>query len=373
MLTDYLKDELPSSSTVLDEVDKKQDTINSNKDAVVKDEAQSASTVTNSSPVSASTPVQTYASSRPDWMSEDDWRAATQYYSPERINQLYKNFDPNSVEPFYQTLYKSTRRFPQLPEEKRVRAANNIASAADGLKLIIQGIAGAKGAYIPKDDSSAQKDNDAYIQRLRDIYKVDRDRYDTGLYNSVLADIEAARQGYTRDRSGLLGVIENAKRIKNAKDISADRLKYLTEKDDKDRIMKEKEMAADDAYKAERLNIDRQNADANVQRATKSSVGKDNQTEPYYDPNTGTTYQLKKNVFKTIYPRIFKEMENDVFKGDPSEKRKYKDLSPSERMNYVLAHWPDSPSAVRLMKELAISVDEGDKKNENQVSKKIGW
>ncbi|WP_099465546.1 hypothetical protein [Parabacteroides provencensis] len=315
----------------------------------------------------------TTASSRPYWMNEDDWKAATQYYSPERINQLYKNFDPNSVEPFYQTLYKSTRHFPQLPEEKRVKAANNIASAADGLKLIVQGIAGAKGAYIPKDDSSAQKDNDAYIQRLRDIYKVDRDRYDTGLYNSVLTDIEAARQGYTRDRSGLLGVIQNAKGLKNQRDVAnakntmeADKFRQQQERlntQHKEQIRHNKVMEG----------ISERNADANVQRATKSSVGNDNQTEPYYDPNTGTTYQLKKNVFKTIYPRIFKEMENDVFKGDPSEKRKYKDLSPSERMNYVLAHWPDSPSAVRLMKELAISVDEGDKKNENQVSKKIGW
>lgn len=361
-LMDYLKNTTPVDTDVLAEMENQQNNTAMNGDA-------GSTMLKPETPAVASN----MSAARPDWMSEEEWNAATQYYSPERISQLYKGFDPNSVEPFYQTLYKTTRKNPTIPDDKRIQAANNIASAADGLRLIVQGIAGAKGAYIPEDKTSAMRNNDAYVQRLRDIYKADRDKYDSGLYQSVLTDIEAARQGYNRDRSGLLGVIQNTARMKNQRDIAnarntleADKFRQQQERlntQHEEQIRHNKVMEG----------ISGRNADANVQRATKStsSTGRDNQTEPYYDPNTGTTYQLKKNVFKTIYPRIFKEMENDVFKGDPSEKKKYKDLSPSERMNYVLAHWPESPSAVRLMKELAISVDEGEKKNE--VSKKIGW
>lgn len=362
-LMNYLKKATPTDADVMAEME------NQENNTVMGEDAGS----TMSKPeVPAADPTVSASSSRPDWMSEEEWNAATQYYSPERISQLYKGFDPNSVEPFYQSLYKTTRRNPTIPDEKRIQAANNIASAADGLRLIVQGISGAKGAYIPEDKTSAMGNNDAYVQRLRDLYKADRDKYDSGLYQSVLTDIEAARQGYNRDRSGLLGVIQNTARMKNQRDIANARNTLEADKfrQQQERLntQHEEEIRHNKAMEG----ISGRNADANVQRA-KSSVGRGNQTEPYYDPNTGTTYLLKKNVFKTIYPRIFKEMENDVFKGDPSEKKKYKDLNPSERMNYVLAHWPESPSAVRLMKELAISVDEGDKKNENQVSKKIGW
>lgn len=362
-LMDYLKKATPTDEDVMAEMENQQ------KNAATNEDAGLAVSKPETSAVAPAVPD---TSSRPEWMNEDDWNAATQYYSPERISQLYKRFDPNSVEPFYQTLYKTTRRNPAIPDEKRIRAANNIASAADGLKLIIQGITGAKGAYIPEDNRSAINENDAYVQRLRDIYRIDRDRYDTGLYQSTLADIEAARQGYNRDRGGLLGVIQNAARMKNQRDIvnAKNALEADKFKQQQDRLNAQHEEQT--RHNKAMEGISGRNASANVQRA-KSSTGRNNQIESYYDPNTGTTYQLKKNVFKTIYPRIFKEMENDVFKGDPSEKKKYKDLSPSERMNYVLAHWPESPSAVRLMEELAISVDEGDKKNDNQVSKKIGW
>ncbi|RHJ77705.1 hypothetical protein [Parabacteroides sp. AM08-6] len=363
VLMDYLKKATPTDADVLAKMENQQNNTAKNEDA--------ESTMLK--PETSAVVPNVSAAARPDWMSEEEWNAATQYYSPERISQLYKGFDPNSVEPFYQTLYKTTRRNPTIPDEKRIQAANNIASAADGLRLIVQGIAGAKGAYIPEDKTSAMRNNDAYVQRLRDIYKADRDKYDSGLYQSVLTDIEMARQGYNRDRSGLLGVIQNAARMKNQRDIANAKNALDLQKWQSDQDWRKVQAKATEEYREKQLGIARMNADANVQRAIKSSTGKDNQTEPYYDPNTGTTYHLKKNVFKTIYPRIFKELENDVFKGDPSEKQKYKALSPSERMNYVLAHWPESPSAVRLMKELSISVDEGEKKNENQVSKKIGW
>lgn len=295
---------------------------------------------------------------RPSWMTDDDYKEATLYYSPERIGQLYKGFDTSSSSPFYQDLYKSTIHKPSAPDEKKIKAARNIAGVADALSLITQGISGFSGGYIPRIEASAQRENNAYTQRLRDIYKAENDRYSAGLYQSTLRDIESARQGYDRDRSGLLGVIQASMRLKSARGIAesknaADMYKFGIQQEGR-RITGEEQSRHNKAMEG----IASRNADSAALRASKSGKSGSSTSTPrgytdWYNPNTGYSYRLKENNIKAFVPQIFKEFEKDVFKGSSSEKMRYKALSPSERYNYVQAHWADSPSAVAMIEKIA--------------------
>lgn len=291
---------------------------------------------------------------KPNWMTDDDFKEATQYFSPDQLNKLYKDFDPQSATPLFQDLYKASIKAPEVLDEKRIKASNTIAGVADALSLLTQGIAGANGAYIPKMDQSSLKQNSDYVQRMRDIYKADRDRYNAGLFESSSRDIEAARQGHVRDRNTLLGVIQNARKLKTSKEIAgaksnADMHKIRLQQEAKgitetERIRHNKEMER----------IASKNAETNSVRASKGgSTSSQRGYTDWYNPNTGYSYKLKENNIKAVVPQIFKEFEKDIFKGNSTEKRKYEALSPSERYNYVQAHWMESPSAVAILEQIA--------------------
>lgn len=295
---------------------------------------------------------------KPNWMNDDDFKEATQYFSPDQLNKLYKDFDPQSATPLFQDLYKASIKAPEVLDEKRIKASNTIAGVADALSLLTQGIAGANGAYIPRMDQSSLKQNSDYVQRMRDIYKADRDRYNAGLFESSSRDIEAARQGHTRDRNTLLGVIQNARGLRNTRDIA-------NNKNDVDRWKYGKEMGFKEAAANETGRHNRameiaayKNAASNALRAsrygqnTSGSDGTPKGAVDYYNPKTNTYYRINEKKLKAFAPQIFKLMLDDVFKGNQSVKRQYDALSPSERLNFIQMHWPDSPAAVKYMEKI---------------------
>lgn len=350
-LMDYLKKATPTDEDVMAEMENQQ------KNAATNEDAGLAVSKPETSAVAPAVPD---TSSRPEWMNEDDWNAATQYYSPERISQLYKRFDPNSVEPFYQTLYKTTRRNPAIPDEKRIRAANNIASAADGLKLIIQGIAGAKGAYIPEDNRSATNENDAYVQRLRDIYRIDRDRYDTGLYQSTIADIEAARQGHNRDRGGLLGFIQNAARMKNQREIVNAKNALDLQKWQSDQDWRKAQADSTEEYRNKRLEIDRMNAASNARRAIGTSKTLKNGDLEFFDANTATTYTVNEKKFKANALQMFLMLRDEILADDENLRKRYNSrkgkLSSQEQEDAVKKYMYNNPKAMQFLSRISKSV-----------------
>lgn len=358
-LTDYLKKAAPTDADILAEMEYQQ-----NKNNII-DDSESGVPKQETSVVSSSVPAN--ASPRPNWMSDDDWKEATQYYSPERISQLYKGFDPKSADPFYSTLYKSTIKGPEVPDEKRIKASNTIAGITDALSLITQGITGVAGGYIPEQKGSAIKQNADYVQRLRDIYKAERDRYNAGLYQSTIRDIESAKLGYDRDKSGLLDIIRNSRRLKNEKDIAADRWKYQAEKDRMDREMKEKDMKADADYKKDKLNIERQNALANMLRASKTGTGgssrslKNGDLE-FFDANTASTYTVNEKKFKANAPQMFLMLKEEIFADDENLRKRYNSrkgkLSLQEQEDAVKKYMYDNPEAMKFLGMISKNVDQ---------------
>lgn len=358
-LTDYLKKAAPTDTDIMAEMEHRQ--INNN---VIDD---SASEVPKQESPMVSPSAQVNVSHRPEWMSDNDWKEATQYYSPERISQLYKGFDPKSADPFYSTLYKSTIKGPEVPDEKRIKASNTIAGITDALSLITQGITGVAGGYIPEQKVSAIKQNADYVQRLRDIYKAERDRYNAGLYQSTIRDIESAKLGYDRDKSGLLDIIRNSRRLKNEKDIAADRWKYQAEKDRMSREMKEKEMKTDAEYKKEKLNIERQNAAANVIRANKTGTGSSSRSLKngdleFFDANTASTYTVNEKKFKANAPQMFKMLKDEIFADDENLKKRYNSrkgkLSLQEQEDAVKKYMYDNPEAMKFLGKISKDVDQ---------------
>lgn len=358
-LSDYLKKAAPTDADIMAEMEYQQNNNVETNDPVPetpKQEVPVESSITSSN-----------VSHRPDWMSDEDWKEATLYYSPERISQLYKGFDPKSVDPFYSTLYKSTMKAPDVPDEKRIKASNTIAGVTDALSLITQGIAGVSGGYIPELKGSAVKQNTDYVQRLRDIYKDDRNRYDAGLYQSSLRDIELARQGYDRDRSGLLGVIKNSRSLKNERDIAGAKnaLEMQKWRSQEERLTNQAK--ADTDYKRKKLNIDRQNAAANMLRASKAGAGgssrslKNGDLE-FFDANSATTYTVNEKKFKANAPQMFKLLREEIFADDENLRKRYNSrkgkFSLQEQEDAVKKYMYDNPEAMKFLGKISKDVDQ---------------
>lgn len=321
--------------------------------------------------------VNNATSQKPEWMSDEDYKEATLYYSLDRINQLYKNFDPKSSTPFYQDLYKSTMHKPLVPDERRIKAANSIAGVTDALSLLTQGITGFAGGNIPRQETSALRDNETYLQRLRDIYKLERDRYNAGLYQSTLRDIESARQGYDRDRSGLLGVIQNSRRLKNAKDIAGAKNALEQQK-----WRSQEERLTDDSKERARHNqfmesIASKNAAANMTRANKAGTGSGsrglkNGDLEFFDANTASTYTVNEKKFKANAPQMFKLLKEEIFADDENLKRRYNSskgkLSLQEQEDAVKKYMYDNPEAMKFLGKISKDVDQDKSLKEETVN-----
>lgn len=301
-----------------------------------------------------------------NWMSDDEYNEVSKYIPAERINQIYNGFDPKSSEPIYQTIYKSTHKTPEVPDERKEKAARTIAGVTDALKLLVQGVSGAKGAYIPKDERpGALEATSDKLKKLRDLYKTDRERYESGLYQSTLADLENARKGYNTDRATLLGVLNSLRSQKTQRDINEARLRYQAEKDKANMDFKEREAKANADYRKDRLNIDRQNAFANMVRANKadSSSGSAKKGEvEFFDANTGKTYTVKEKKFKYNAPQMFEILKDDILASDEKLSKQYKrskgKITLQEQEDAVKKYMYNNPKAMKFLESISDNVDQ---------------
>lgn len=300
---------------------------------------------------------------RPEWMSEEEYKEASKVFTPERIGQLYNDFDPKSADTIYETLYKATHKEPTIPDEKKAKAARTMAGVVDALSVLVQGISGAKGAYIPRmNHKSALETVAKEQQRLGELYKADRDRYNAGLYQSTLADLEAARRGYSADRNALLGLLSSIRSQNAAKALKSAELAYKQEKDKLDREEKKKEAAATADYRNKQLDVSRMNAMANMARANNSSESAKKKGEiEFFDPNTSSTYTIDEKKFKANAPQMFLLLRDEIFASDENLKKRYNSskgkISLQEQEDAVKKYMYDNPEAMALLGNISKRVD----------------
>lgn len=301
-----------------------------------------------------------------NWMSDDEYNEVSKYIPAERINQIYNGFDPKSSEPIYQTIYKSTHKTPEVPDERKEKAARTIAGVTDALKLLVQGVSGAKGAYIPKDEMpGALETTSDKLKKFRDLYKTDRERYESGLYQSTLADLENARKGYNTDRATLLGVLNSLRSQKTQRDINEARLRYQAEKDKANMDFKEREAKANADYRRERLGIDRQNAVANMvraQNAGSSSGSAKKGVVEFFDANTGNTYTVSEKKFKYNAPQMFEILKEDILASDEKLRKQYNrskgKITLQEQEDAVKKYMYNNPKAMKFLESISDNVDQ---------------
>ncbi|MDL2323407.1 hypothetical protein LJC52_05410 [Bacteroidales bacterium OttesenSCG-928-A17] len=98
--------------------------------------------------------------------------------------------DPKS----YEKIYTGTISKPSAPDEKKIRNAKTVAGIADAAGLLAQMLSANKGAYIremnPKNSALSQTRSDE--KGLREQFRQLSDRYETGLMNSRIKDIQTA-------------------------------------------------------------------------------------------------------------------------------------------------------------------------------------
>lgn len=297
---------------------------------------------------------------------DDEYAEMTKVMTPEQLVKVYGNYDPNSADPIYQTLYKATQRKPDVPEEKRIKATNTVAGITDALGMLVQGITGTKGGLVPVQTQTATQNNNAYVQRMRDLYRQENDRYNAGLFNAVMRDIELGRQGHQANRASLLNMLSEYRNRKyqseremarSERDAARDALRK--EQYDADMAYKEKEFKENVRSNKANEAIRREQAAAAATRADAYATGQ--QTKgggvpkgyvDYLDPNTNTYYRINEKKLKSFVPQMFKAMEQDIFRDNVSIKRRYDALTPNERLDFVMQNWPSSPAAVQYMEQL---------------------
>lgn len=296
-----------------------------------------------------------------EWMDDETFSQATSYMSPNEIAKVYKGYDPNDSQPFFQSLYKKTIQQPEKIDEKQVKKSRNLSALSDALGLIGQTIAGVSGGYVTPMQS-AQPGNDSGINRLRELYKNRNQVYQQGLYGAATQDYIQGKANYDRNRSGLLSVLERGRALKNQKEISdarnrVDIYKYTNDQRHKESTAKET------------ARHNKAMEGAAYMRASNSSSSKAASTNKniveYYDPTNNTFLQVDKNRLAGSLAQVFDALNSDssVFLSD-NLKSQYDALSPSERINFVQQNWPKSKKARQLMYNMAVSTTKG---NEAQI------
>jgi len=282
-----------------------------------------------------------------DWMDDDTYNAATSYMNPDEIAKVYKGYNPNDSQPFFQSIYKEKIQAPEKLDEKQVKKASNLAAISDALTLIGQGAAGFAGGNVTPVQS-AQPGNDANTNRFRELYRARNERYQQGLYGAATQDYVQGRMLHDKDRAGLLSVIQKAKALKNQKQISDAKNQVDMFKFSNDLDLKKKSAA-----ETERHN--KQVEAAAYMRASRTgSSGKSASTNKniveYYDPSSGSFLQIDKNRLAGSMAQVFDALNSDksVFTSD-NVRAQYDAMSPSERINFVQQNWTKSKKAKELM------------------------
>lgn len=292
-----------------------------------------------------------------EWMDDETFNQATSYMSPNEIAKVYKGYDPNDSQPFFQSLYKKTIQQPEKIDEKQVKKSRNLSALSDALGLIGQTIAGASGGYVTPMQS-AQPVNDGNINRLRELYKNRNQVYQQGLYGAATQDYIQGKANYDRNRAGLLSVLERGRALKNQKEISEARNKVDLFKYTND--LRHKESAAKETARHNKAMEGAAYMRANNSGSNKAASTNKNIVE-YYDPTNNTFLQVDKNRLAGSLAQVFDALSTDksVFPDYMDVKRQYDALSPSERINFVQQNWPKSKKARQLMYNMATSTTKG--------------
>lgn len=297
-----------------------------------------------------------------EWMDDETFNQATSYMSPNEIAKVYKGYDPNDSQPFFQSLYKKTIQQPEKIDEKQVKKSRNLSALSDALGLIGQTIAGVSGGYVTPMQS-AQPVNDGNINRLRELYKNRNQVYQQGLYGAATQDYIQGKANYDRNRAGLLSVLERGRALKNQKEISEARNKVDLFKYTNDQ--RYKESAAKETARHNKAMEGAAYMRASNSGSSKAASTNKNIVE-YYDPTNNTFLQVDKNRLAGSLAQVFDALSTDksVFPDYMDVKRQYDALSPSERINFVQQNWPKSKKARQLMYNMATSTTKG---NEAQI------
>lgn len=297
-----------------------------------------------------------------EWMDDETFSQATSYMSPNEIAKVYKGYDPNDSQPFFQSLYKKTIQQPEKIDEKQVKKSRNLSALSDALGLIGQTIAGVSGGYVTPMQS-AQPGNDGNINRLRELYKNRNQVYQQGLYGAATQDYIQGKANYDRNRAGLLSVLERGRALKNQKEISEARNKVDLFKYTND--LRHKESAAKETARHNKAMEGAAYMRASNSGSNKAASTNKNIVE-YYDPTNNTFLQVDKNRLAGSLAQVFDALSTDksVFPDYMDVKRQYDALSPSERINFVQQNWPKSKKARQLMYNMATSTTKG---NEAQI------
>lgn len=292
-----------------------------------------------------------------EWMDDETFNQATSYMSPNEIAKVYKGYDPNDSQPFFQSLYKKTIQQPEKIDEKQVKKSRNLSALSDALGLIGQTIAGASGGYVTPMQS-AQPANDGNINRLRELYKNRNQVYQQGLYGAATQDYIQGKANYDRNRAGLLSVLERGRALKNQKEISEARNKVDLFKYTND--LRHKESAAKETARHNKAMEGAAYMRASNSGSNKAASTNKNIVE-YYDPTNNTFLQVDKNRLAGSLAQVFDALSTDksVFPDYMDVKRQYDALSPSERINFVQQNWPKSKKARQLMYNMATSTTKG--------------
>ncbi len=297
-----------------------------------------------------------------EWMDDETFSQATSYMSPNEIAKVYKGYDPNDSQPFFQSLYKKTIEQPEKIDEKQVKKSRNLSALSDALGLIGQTIAGVSGGYVTPMQS-AQPGNDSGINKMRELYKNRNQVYQQGLYGAATQDYIQGKANYDRNRAGLLSVLERGRALKNQKEISDARNKVDLFKYTNDQRHKEsaaKETARHNKAMEGAAYMRASNSGSNKAASTNKNIVE------YYDPTNNTFLQVDKNRLAGSLAQVFDALSTDksVFPDYMDVKRQYDALSPSERINFVQQNWPKSKKARQLMYNMATSTTKG---NEAQI------
>lgn len=290
---------------------------------------------------------------KPETMSDDDWQTALSIFPPERVVELYNTFEPSSSVPFYEKLYQSIYKKPVAPDEKKMQAARSMAGIGDALSLIVQSIAAGKGSFIEKRDSAndAITKTDAVNERLREIYRRERDNYNAGFWGSQLKDTETARGQYQRDRAALLALL--AKQKDNS---------YRNQRFWGEMLYKLNKAEVDETDKKKKLKLQQ---DTNQIRRDYLTWQREKNKLPrketpkgyldFFDPSTAMTYRVAEKKWKANFSQIYNRVKSELFKKYPllESQEKLGNLKPSEKEEYVKQYMYDNSNALKFLENIA--------------------
>ena len=295
--------------------------------------------------------------SKPSWMADDDYKEAMNHYSPEEINKIYDGYDPSSAEPFYQTLYKMNARKPKQVSEKSIKARRSLAGVSDALSLMVRGISAGSGAHISKQTGPTSMDTEnEKIQRLRNVYKVDQDRYDAGLFDNSMRDVELGRAEHGRKRADLNTTLRDLRNRKYAEKKLEKEFDYKAAIATQNNAFKEREATERERHNKAKEGISYTKAkNKSASDATTNSRG----YIDIVDTNEGKSYRIKEKDFDAALPQMFDFIKAQILEEDKNKRyddlriKPDKTLSVSEMEFMVKQYITQNPNTLAILEKNA--------------------